>query len=92
MYRITITKIEEKKTARQGAWVTVESRPWAPKELDGSVYSGESNKQFLERNPLKEVKGYAPDIIATEEKEIEVLKQNVETLDLAAVIKAVNGL
>jgi len=92
MYRITITKVEEKQTTRQGAWVTVEHRPWTLKELEGSVYAGQSTQQFLANNPLKEIKGYASSFPTTEEREIEVLKQNVEDLDIAAVIKAINKL
>jgi hypothetical protein len=92
MYRITITKVESKQTTRQGAWVVIDERPWTSKELEGSVYSGQSNQQFLDKNPLKEIKGYAPDVSVTEEREIEVLKQNVEDLDIAAVIKAINKL
>jgi hypothetical protein len=92
MYRITITKVEEKRVERQGNWVTLEQRPWTPKELQGSVYDSPKGDSFLKENPLKEIKGYAPNTTSTEEREVEILKQNVETLDLAAVIKAINGL
>jgi len=92
MYRITITKVEEKHVEKQGQWTTIDKRPWTPKELQGSVYDSPKGDSFLKENPLKEIKGYAPNTVGIEEREIEVLKQNVETLDVATVIKAINGL
>lgn len=41
---------------------------------------------------IKEIMGYTPEIERRVIREIEVLKQTVDTLDLAAVIKAVNNL
>lgn len=92
MYRIIITRVEEKHVERQGAWVTVEQRPWTQKELLDSVFQHRSDEAFLKDHPLKEIKGYAPNTIGIEEREIELLKQNVEDLDIAAVIKAINKL
>jgi hypothetical protein len=92
MYRITITKVEEKQVTRRGEWTVVDKRPWTQKELSDSCYAGTREDDFLKSRPLKEVQGHAPDTTETREQEIEILKQNVETLDVASVIKAINGL
>lgn len=41
---------------------------------------------------IVEVRGYSPEIEKTVQEEREVLKQTVDTLDLPAVIKAINKL
>lgn len=41
---------------------------------------------------IKDVYGYTPEVEKDQEVEIEVLKQTVESMDLALVIKAINGL
>lgn len=92
-YKITITKIESKAVRKRGEYTIVDRRPWTEKELGEAtsrIYG--SDKEFLEKNPLKEVRDYAPSWDGFESEEVKVLEQTVETLDLAAVIKAVNGL
>jgi hypothetical protein len=89
-YQITIKKIETKTVTKQGAYTVIDTKPWAAELLDDEVYGGK--EQFLKSNPLKEIRGYAPSYEGIETVETEVLKQTVETLDLAAVIKAINGL
>lgn len=41
---------------------------------------------------IEEVRGYTPEIEKTVTEEREILKQTVDTLDLSAVIKAINKL
>lgn len=92
-YKITIIKTEEI-TERQQSNRTevVDKRPWTDDELaKASTYYGGEQK-FLETNPMKEVWGYPPSRDVLTEKETEVLKQTVDELDLAAVIKAINKL
>jgi hypothetical protein len=89
-YKITITKLESIEVTRKGDWCVVDKRPWTEAELGEEVANHYGNKAgFLEKNPLKEVRDYAPSWKGVETK---VLEQTVENIDLAAVIKAVNGL
>lgn len=92
-YKITITKFETKTVQRRGDYIVVDRRPWTEQELNEAsmrIYGSVDN--FLKENPLKEIRDYAPSWEGVEKEEVEVLKQTVETLDLSAVIKAVNGL
>lgn len=90
-YEITITKVEEVTVTKNGPWTVVDTVPWTTSNMgDETLYGGV--QQFLECNPLKEIKGYAPSVQVTETVRTEVLKQSVDQLDLAAVIKAVNNL
>lgn len=92
-YKITITKVESVELIERGEWTIVEERPWTEEELgvERSAKYGDW-QEFLKQNPLKEVYGYAQGRSAIKEVETEVLKQTVETLDLSAVIKAINGI
>ena len=92
-YKIVITKIEEKTITKRVDYTIIDKRPWTKEELAKaeSSHYGDFSK-FLEENALKEIRDYAPSWQGLELAETEVLKQTVETLDLAAVIKAVNGL
>ena len=91
-YKIIITKIETKKVTKEGDYQIVDRRPWTDEEIDKTTKHYQSNDNFLQNNPLKEVIGYAPSRESTEEKEIKVLEQTIENLDLSAVIKAINGI
>ncbi len=89
-YKIIITKLETKTVTREGTFTVIEERPWTEKELiDASPRYGDAN-DFLVKNPLKQVRGYTPSFQGTEIKEVEVLKQTVDDLDIVAVIKAIN--
>lgn len=91
-YKIAITKVEEVEATQRGEYTIIDTRPWTKNEIGQQNFFGQSENKWLEQNPLKEIRGYAPDRTIKKEQETEVLKQTVETLDLAAVIKAVNGL
>jgi hypothetical protein len=88
-YRITINRIDIVQTTKLGPWTTIEMRPWNEDEIADRF---ESPEAILKHTPLKEIKGYAPSVIEVSEKETEVLKQTVEDVDLAAVIKAINNI
>lgn len=94
MYKITITRITDRKQLQKGDWTIVDQRPWTAEEVSEETRKmyGESARDILKEKPLKQVYGYTPDREVVVNVETEVLKQTVETLDLAAVIKAVNGL
>lgn len=92
-YKITITKVETNAVTKRGDFTTVEKRPWTEKELNEEMSSHYGDRAtFLEKNPLKPVLDYAPSWQGIETVETKVLEQTVETLDLAAVIKAINNL
>lgn len=91
-YEITIKKIEEKPVTKRGEWTIVDKRPWTKEELSKESATSYSETDFLKMNPLKEIRGYAPDWNGIEKSETEILKQTVDSLDLAAVIKAINGI
>lgn len=90
-YHVTLTKVEYRTVTRKGEWGTVDERPWTQKELDDNA-KAYNQQDFLEKNPLKKVYGYKPDIADVEPKETKVLEQTLEDIDLPAVIKALNGL
>lgn len=91
-FKITITKIEEKTVTKRGEYTIIEKRPWTDEEIDKAAGAYGDFASFVEKNPLREIRDYAPNWQGIEQVETEVLKQTVETLDLAAVIKAVNGI
>jgi hypothetical protein len=91
-YEITIKRIENVTKTEQGKWTTVDSRPWLREELvnEGRYY--QNPESFLESNPVKSILGHTPDREVIVKEETEVLRQTVEALDLAAVIRAINNL
>jgi len=91
-YKITITRIDERKTTKRGQWTVVDKRPWKEAELDKDGVFSENREHFLQKEPLKEVFGYTPDVEAAEVVTTTLLEQTVENLDLVDVIKAVNGI
>lgn len=68
----------------------------ATTKIVGKVWDkvGQEQKDSIREGTfyLSDVYGYTPEIEKQVEEEREVLKQCVDTLDLPAVIKAVNGL
>ena len=90
-YEIKITKIESVRETRQGQWTVVNKVPWTRESIDGEMLYG-SLEKFLEKSPLKEVFGYADPTERVTEEKTEILAQTVDTLDIPAVIKAINGL
>lgn len=90
MFEITIKETTTTRKLVRGAWLVVEKRPYTNKELS------ESNSWFADKEEakkeIKDIMGYAPDREQDVTSEREILKQSVDDLDLAAVIRAVNKL
>lgn len=91
-YLITITKIETTTRTENGPWTIIDHRPWTDEELSKATSYYGSEEEFLKTNPLKEINGYAPDREVASTKDTQIFTQKVEDLDLAAVIKAINGI
>lgn len=83
-YRITIIEVRDEKRIEGKTWQVVGTEEVA------------RDDRFIEgcdkRTRIKEVYGHTPEVERTVRVEREVLKQEVDYLDLAAVIKAVNKL
>jgi len=86
MYKITIEKVTTKKEVVDGLWTIVDKRPYTEKEAHDAFEPQEFAKE------LKEVRGYAPSREVTVTVEQTVLIQEVEELDIAKVIIAINKL
>ena len=85
MYEITIKKTEQVKRVIGKEW----------KQLGSEEQ--ERDHQFLQKpdDPktfIGEKMGYTPEVETVVDETVVVLTQNVDTLDVAAVIKAINGL
>lgn len=91
-YLITITKIETTTKTENGPWTVIDRRPWTDEELAKATPFYGDKGEFLKTNPLKEVQGYAPNREVQSTKDTQIFTQKVEELDLAAVIKAINGI
>lgn len=88
MYEITIKEIKSVTKVERGEHTVIEERPYTQKELDdaNAFYREHSAKE------IKRIYGYAPDREVTSEVTSEIIKQRVESIDLVAVIKAINGI
>lgn len=86
MFKITIeeTKLVKKIVGKE--WATIGSKEVA---RDEQYYRGDKNEP---KTRIEEVRGYTPEIEKSVSVTSQVLIQEVETLDLPAVIKAVNNL
>ena len=91
-FKITITRIEERKTLKNSPHTIIDERPWTAEEVNENVGMCETGEQFLKRNPIKHVYGYPPAFETTEKVETPVLEQVVAELDIVGVIKAINGI
>jgi hypothetical protein len=91
-YIITIKKVETVTKTESGSYGVVDRVPWTDEQIQGASDHYGSAQKFLAHNPLREIRGYLPDRSVEEEVETEILKQTVETLNLAEVIKAINGI
>lgn len=90
-YKIVINRIEKEQVEERGEWRVIDKRPWTAAELSDAAPFAQT-ESFAAKNPLKEICGYTPSRTVTREIDVKVLEQTVETLDIAAVIKAINGL
>jgi hypothetical protein len=88
-YKITIEKIETVTCVERGQYTVIDRVPWTPEMLkDAEERHWQSAR---DREPLKEIRGYAPDreVQATETKQ--VFQQTVEELNIKSVINAINS-
>jgi len=93
-YKITIEKTESVTTKQEGPYVIIARVPWTDSEINDKVlraYGDESKKEMLSKEPLREVRGYAPDRDKTETKATKLYEQCVDDLNLKAVINAINS-
>lgn len=90
-YQVTITRITERTVTKNGAYTVIKQQPWNAETFhQKSMY--EDPKEFIQRNPVESIYGYAPQQQVVEKVETQVLSQTVEELDLKKVISAINGL
>jgi hypothetical protein len=86
-FEIVISETKTETKAERTEWQVVDKRPYTKEELnDVSEYSKP------DKGALKPIYGHPPARQVEVEVNREILKQRVETLDLAKVIQAVNGL
>lgn len=90
-YEITVTRKDIKTVTKRGEYTVIGERPWTGADFDAACRY-QNHQEFLKDNPVQKIYGYAPSWEGTEETKTEVLRQNVEELDIAAVIKAINNL
>ena len=89
MYKIIVKQTVAKVVTKQ-KYDVVEMRPYTDEELANSnTYWRESDET---KTRVKKVMGYLPPTEVEETEEREIYRQEVDVLDLHAVIKAVNGL
>lgn len=91
-FKITITRIDTKKTVEMGVHTVIKEVPWTREDFRDERSSYQTPEEFLKTNPMHRVYGYAPSFETTKDVETKVLEQTVDALDLASVIRAVNGL
>lgn len=89
MFEIIIKQHVTKTIVKQSYGV-VEKRPYTDEELKESNTYWQSNDDM--KKQIKEVMGYRPPIETEEQEERTIYRQEVDELDLAAVIIAVNKL
>ena len=85
-YEITIKQKRVVRTTTGKNWAVIGTEEEERKE---DFYSQDASQP---KTRIKEVYGYTPEVEKAQTVEVEVLKQVVDDLDLAAVIKAINKL
>lgn len=86
MYEITINRKQTIIKPASPEWVVLGTEEV---DRDERYYRHQENEP---KTRIKDVMGYAPAIDKPHTESIEILKQTVDELDLAAVIKAINNL
>lgn len=85
-YKIVITRTREEEVTAGKEWVTL------------STMEVERDRRFINDDPngpktrIEEKRGYSPEIVKKMMVERQVLIQEVDDLDVPAVIRAINGL
>lgn len=81
-YKITIERLTETTKIVHGDWVTLDTE-----EVGRSQFSTDEHP-----SRVKDVYGYAPDVEETFTEKRDLLIQEVDEMDLAKVIRAINGM
>lgn len=87
MFEITITEIRTVKKIVSNEWGIVGTKEVARDE----TYYRDDPTGKEPKTRIEEVRGYLPPQEREAEKAVEILKQTVETLDVAKVIKVINN-
>ncbi len=87
-YKIVITEQRTVKKLVGKDWCVIGTRE-VPREEQFYRHKDEPDEP---KTRIEEVRGYTPEIEKPVTETVELLSQTVETLNLPAVIKAVNGL
>ena len=85
-YQITITQTKTVKTIVGKDWAVI-----GTKEVPRERQYWEKEKDEP-KTRIEDVRGYTPEVEKLQVQTVEVLKQQVDDLDLASVIKAINKL
>ena len=88
-YRITIEKVESIEVSEHGDYTVIDERPYTDEEVQ-QANSNWRNSETV--NILHRVFGYPPNRMVQKLSNTLILLQEVEELDLVAVIKAINGM
>lgn len=93
-YKITIEKIETVTVTERGDFTVIDRVPWDQQGLDRFAAYGGSQAAALKDEPLREVRGYAPDREVQKLERTTVYEQTVpeQHFNLAGIVVAVNGL
>jgi hypothetical protein len=86
MFKITITETKTVKKMAGKEWSTIGTKE-VPREK--SFYDNDESEP---KTRIEDVRGYTPEIEKFVEVTNTVLSQEIETMDLAKVIKAINNL
>jgi hypothetical protein len=94
-YKITIEKTEEKTIIERGDYQVIDERPYSDEEVNNM--NQRDQRDFRERAPeqgilIKKIYGYPEDKTTIKQYTKKVFEQEVDELDVASVIKAINGL
>jgi hypothetical protein len=94
MFKITIEEIKTTKVMQDGPWVVVDRVPWTNADINEktSRLYGESEEGLIAKEPLHEIRGYAPQREVAEKTTTKIYEQTVEGINLPEVIIAINQL
>jgi hypothetical protein len=88
VYEIIVNKIEKATRTVQGDWCVVEQRPYTDAEVEKANREWRGNREKV--TETRDIYGYAPPKTIQEELKRQVYRQEVDEVELGALIKAVN--
>lgn len=93
MFKVVITRVEEKKTTKNGGYTVMDTEYISREEYNGLVHDEKRKWELIESGQYRhEIFGYPPEQQVTALSETKCYEQTVEAMDLIAVIRAVNGI